>query len=50
MPKKKILKKDEPLQDFIKSGGRSGAEADFDVILKHAVKPKKASKSTNKTK
>lgn len=40
MPKKKPLAGDQPLQDFIKAGGRSHAEADFNDILKRAIKPK----------
>lgn len=50
MPKKKKLSKDQPTHDFIKSGGRTGAEADFDAILKRAVKPKKTSKPSSKSK
>jgi hypothetical protein len=50
MPDKKSKPKDTELKAFIKSGGRSGAEADFNQILKRAVKPKKASKPTDKSK
>jgi hypothetical protein len=49
MPKKKKLSKDKPLQEFIKAGGRTGAETDFNAILKRAIKPKKASKPNAKT-
>jgi hypothetical protein len=44
MPNKKLPAKDEQLKDFLKAGGRSGAEADFNAILKRAAKqsqPKK---------
>lgn len=50
MPKKKKLSKDKPLQEFVKAGGRTGAEADFNAILKSAVKPKKVSKPDPKNK
>lgn len=40
MPNKKPLLKDKSLKDFLKSGGRKGAETDFNNILKKAVKPK----------
>ncbi|MFO0971072.1 MAG: hypothetical protein U0520_01835 [Candidatus Saccharimonadales bacterium] len=40
MPKKKRPAKDNDLRDFLKSGGRDNAEADFNVLLKKAVKPK----------
>ena len=39
MPNKKRSAKDTQLQEFLKAGGRSGAEIDFDVILKRAAKP-----------
>jgi hypothetical protein len=44
MPNKKRPAKDAQLQEFLKTGGRSGAETDFDAILKRAAKsvpPKK---------
>lgn len=50
MSKKKKLAKDQPLKDFIKSGGRKGAEADFNKILKRATKPKKANMPAAKSK
>ena len=40
MPKKKQLSKDKGLKDLLKSGGRDNAEADFNTLLKKAVKPK----------
>jgi hypothetical protein len=39
MPNKRRPGKDKQLQEFLKAGGRSGAEVDFDAILKRAVKP-----------
>ncbi len=50
MPKKKKPLKDQPLQDLVKAGGRKGAEADFNKILKRAVEPKRASKPAEKSK
>lgn len=50
MPNKKISEKDVQLKAFIKAGGRKGAEADFNEILKRATKPKKASKPADKSK
>jgi hypothetical protein len=50
MPKKKTIKKDTELKDFIKSGGRKNAETDFNEILKKASKPKKHTKPKEKTK
>ncbi|HUD10347.1 MAG TPA: hypothetical protein VMR28_01595 [Candidatus Saccharimonadales bacterium] len=50
MPKKKPSKKDNELKEFIKSGGRKGAEADFNEILKKAATPKKSTKPKDKTK
>jgi hypothetical protein len=50
MPKKKNLPQDTELKAFIKAGGRSGAEADFNRLLKRATKPTKASKPSDKTK
>lgn len=47
---KKRLSKDQPLQDFIKAGGRDHAEADFNTILIRAVKPIKKSNQKPKTK
>lgn len=41
MPDKKPKPKDTELKAFIKSGGCTGAEADFNQLLKRAVKPKK---------
>lgn len=46
MPKKKPTKQDNALKAFIKSGGRKGAEDDFNTILKRAVKPKNKPSST----
>lgn len=46
MPKKKPAKQDTSLKAFIKSGGRKGAETDFNTILKRAVKPKNKPSST----
>lgn len=46
MPNKKLPSKDQDLKDFIKSGGRKGAEADFNAILKKAVKPVKKKPET----
>jgi len=43
--KKKRPQKDEKLQIFLKSGGRKGAEVDFNEILKRATKPTKGSKT-----
>lgn len=40
MTKKKRPAKDKALKDFLKSGGRDNAEADFNVLLKKSVKPK----------
>jgi hypothetical protein len=48
MPKKKSIKKDTELQEFIKSGGRNNAEADFSEILKRASKPGKSTKPKDK--
>jgi len=48
MPKKNTHKKDTDLKSFIKSGGRKNAEADFDTILKQAVKPRTIKKSSSK--
>jgi len=42
------LKQDTKLKAFIKSGGRKNADADFDTILKQAVKPKIIKKSSSK--
>ena len=52
MPKNNTPKKDTELKDFIKSGGRKNAEADFNDILKRAVKPamNKTSSNSSKTK
>jgi hypothetical protein len=50
MVKKTRPKRDIKLKNFIKTGGRQGAETDFDEILKLAVKPKKYSKPVNKSK
>jgi hypothetical protein len=50
MPKKKLSKNDVALKAFIKSGGRDNAETDFNEILKRAVKHKRDSKPTKKTK
>lgn len=44
MPNKKRPAKDTQLQEFLKAGGRSGAETDFDAILKRAVKPAQSKK------
>jgi hypothetical protein len=41
MPKNKTPKTDNKLKAFLKGGGRKNAEADFDTILKKAVKPNK---------
>lgn len=49
MPKsKKPVAGDTKLKAFIASGGRKGAEADFDAILKRAAKPNKDSKPKKK--
>jgi hypothetical protein len=50
MPNKKRPAKDKQLQEFLKAGGRSGAEANFDAILKRAAKPSTAKKPQPKTK
>ena len=50
MPDKKPKPQDNELKAFIKAGGRIGAEADLNQILKRAVRPKKASKQTYKSK
>ena len=50
MPDKKPKPQDTELNAFIKSGGRTGVEPDFNQILKRAVKPKKAAKPTDKNK
>lgn len=50
MPNKKRSTKDKQLQEFLKAGGRNGAEADFDVLLKRAAKPAQAKKSKPKAK
>ena len=50
MPKKKTIKKDTDLKEFIKSGGRNNAEVDFNEILKKASKLKKDTKPKDKTK
>jgi hypothetical protein len=43
MPKdKKSTVKDAELKAFIKSGGRTGTEADFNAILRRAAKPGQA--------
>lgn len=44
MPNKKRPAKDTELKEFLKAGGRSGAEADFDAMLKRAAKPAKPKK------
>jgi hypothetical protein len=44
MPNKKRPAKDKQLQEFLKAGGRSGAETDFDAILKRAAKPERPKK------
>ena len=41
MPKKPRPAKDKELTDLLKAGGRKGAEADFDAILKKAVQPQR---------
>ena len=41
MQKKKRPAKDKELAEFLKAGGRQGAEVDFDAILKKAVQPQK---------
>ena len=46
MPNKKLSSKDQELKDFIKAGGRKGAEANFNAILKKAVKPVKKKPET----
>ena len=49
MPKnKKPVAGDAKLKAFITSGGRKGAEADFDAILKRAAKPARDSKPKKK--
>lgn len=50
MKKRQFSKKDVELKTFIKSGGRSGAEVDFNKILQRAVKPTKDSRSSHKKK
>ncbi|MDQ5912707.1 MAG: hypothetical protein QG659_129 [Patescibacteria group bacterium] len=50
MPKKKKLPKDQPLRDLLKAGGRKGAQADFNKILKRAVEPKKNKPASTKAK
>ena len=50
MPEKKRKPQDTTLKAFIKSGGRTGAEADFNQLLKQATKPKKDSKPSAKNK
>ena len=50
MQKKKLPKQDEQLKAFIKSGGRTDAEADFNVLLQKAVRPSKVSKPAKKSK
>lgn len=52
MNKKPSKAQDAELKTFIKAGGRSNAEADFNNILKSAAQPKKQStaKPTNKKK
>lgn len=47
MPQKKRPAKDKPLKDFLKLGGRNNAEADFNSILKKAVKPKPGKRKAN---
>jgi hypothetical protein len=44
MPNKKRLARDKQLQEFLKAGGRSDAEVDFDTILKRAAKPERPKK------
>jgi hypothetical protein len=48
MPNKKRPAKDKQLQEFLKAGGRSGVETDFNAILKRAAKPEQAKKSKSK--
>jgi len=47
MPDKKSKPHDTELKAFIKSGGRTGAEADFNQLLKQATKPKKDNKPSS---
>jgi len=49
MPNKKRPAKDIELKEFLKAGGRSGAETDFDAILKRAAKPSSAKKPKPKS-
>lgn len=46
MSDKKSKPKDTELKAFIKSGGRTGAETNFNQILKRAVKPSKPAKKS----
>jgi hypothetical protein len=44
MPNKKRPAKDTQLKEFLNAGDRSGAETDFDTILKRAAKPAQSKK------
>jgi len=48
MPNRKRPAKDTQLQEFLKAGGRNGAQVDFDAILKRAAKPAQPKKPKTK--